>query len=88
MASKAKKAGNTEGIRTGGHVCSIIGLAGSGIAFVIAGVVVGMVGGLISIGKYLKKSEYMYMYKSSNGMGGVSRGYFLFLLKGMNLATL
>ena len=26
-----------------------------GIAFVIAGVVVGMVGGLISIGKYLKK---------------------------------
>ena len=36
MASKAKKAGNTEGIRTGGLVCSIIGLAGSGIAFVIA----------------------------------------------------
>lgn len=36
MASKAKKAGNTEGIRTGGFVCSIVGLAGSGIAFVIA----------------------------------------------------
>ena len=36
MASQAKKAGNNEGIRTGGLVCSIIGLAGSGIAFLIA----------------------------------------------------
>ena len=36
MASQAKKARNTEGIRTGGLVCSIVGLAGSGIAFVIA----------------------------------------------------
>ena len=31
-----KKAGNTEGIRTGGFVCSLIGLIGSGIAVIIA----------------------------------------------------
>lgn len=35
-ANKAKKAGNAESIRTAGFVCSIIGLAGSGVAFVIA----------------------------------------------------
>ena len=44
MASQAKKAGNTEGIRTGGLVCSIVGLAGSGVAFVIA------LGALLALG--------------------------------------
>ena len=36
LAGQAKKAGNTEGIRTGGFVCSLIGLIGSGIAVIIA----------------------------------------------------
>ena len=34
LAGQAKKAGNTEG--TGGFVCSLIGLIGSGIAVIIA----------------------------------------------------
>lgn len=36
LAGQAKKAGNIEGIRTAGFVCSLIGLVGSGIAVIIA----------------------------------------------------
>lgn len=36
LASQAKKAGNIEGIRTAGFVCSLIGLIGSAIAVIIA----------------------------------------------------
>lgn len=36
LAGQAKKAGNMEGIRTAGFVCSLIGLIGSGIAVIIA----------------------------------------------------
>lgn len=36
LAGQAKKAGNIEGIRTAGFVCSLIGLIGSGIAVIIA----------------------------------------------------
>ena len=36
VARQAKKAGNIEGIRTAGFVCSLIGLIGSGIAVIIA----------------------------------------------------
>lgn len=35
LANKAKSLGNTEGVRTGGFVCSIIGLVGSGLAVII-----------------------------------------------------
>lgn len=34
-ANKAKFFGNTEGIRTGGFVCSIIGLVGSSLAIIV-----------------------------------------------------
>lgn len=36
LAGQAKKAGNIEGIRTAGFVCSLIGLIGSSIAVIIA----------------------------------------------------
>lgn len=36
LAGQAKKAGNIEGIRTAGFVCSLIGLIGSAIAVIIA----------------------------------------------------
>ena len=36
LASQAKRAGNIEGIRTAGFVCSLIGLIGSSIAVIIA----------------------------------------------------
>ena len=36
LADQAKRAGNIEGIRTAGFVCSLIGLIGSGIAVIIA----------------------------------------------------
>ena len=36
LAGQAKKAGNIEGIRTAGFICSLIGLIGSGIAVIIA----------------------------------------------------
>lgn len=44
LAGQAKKAGNIEGIRTAGFVCSLIGLVGSGIAVIIA------LGAMIALG--------------------------------------
>ena len=49
LAGQAKKAGNTEGIRTGGFVCSLIGLIGSGIAVIIAISALALVGSMASM---------------------------------------
>ena len=46
LAGQAKKAGNTEGIRTGG---SLIGLIGSGIAVIIAISALALVGSMASM---------------------------------------
>jgi len=41
LASQAKKAGNTEGIRTAGFVLSIISLVGGSVIFIVLILVVG-----------------------------------------------
>ena len=51
LASKAKKEGNTEGMRTGGLILSIVSLVGGIIAFIVTVVVVGaVIGGLAVLG--------------------------------------
>lgn len=46
LASMAKKDGNTSGIRTGGLVCSIIGLVGGAFVFVACVACAGLLAGL------------------------------------------
>lgn len=48
MANKAKAAGNTEGIRKAGFICSVVGTVIAGLAFIIAIATVGFLGILMS----------------------------------------
>lgn len=48
MSNKAKAAGNTEGIRKAGFICSVVGTVIAGLAFIIAIAAVGIMGVLIS----------------------------------------
>lgn len=47
LANNAKKAGNTEGIRTAGFVTSVIGLIGGALVFVVVVLIIGL---LLAIG--------------------------------------
>ena len=46
MANKAKNAGNTEGIRKAGFICSIVGTAIAGVALLIAIATIGLIGSM------------------------------------------
>lgn len=48
MSNKAKAAGNNEGIRKAGFICSIVGTVIAGLAFIIAIAAVGIMGILMS----------------------------------------
>lgn len=49
LAGQAKRAGNTEGVRTAGFVCSLIGLIGSAIAVIIALIALAALGSLAAL---------------------------------------
>ncbi len=51
LASNAKKAGNTEGIRTAGFICSLVGMLGGIIAFLAC---VACIGGAAMLGSAMQ----------------------------------
>ncbi len=46
MANKAKNAGNTEGIRKAGFICSIVGTSIAGVTLLIAIATIGLIGSM------------------------------------------
>ena len=48
MSNKAKEAGNTEGIRKAGFICSIVGTAIAGVALLIAIATIGLIGSMVA----------------------------------------